>query len=202
MIGYIKGTLEYSGQEQIIIDNNGMGYELKIPLSIIEELPQIGEEIKVFTYLYVREDAMVLYGFISPEDLEIFKLLLTVSGVGPKGALSILSALSPYKLRIAIVTGDDASIAKAPGIGKKTAQRLIIDLKDKIKIEGFSQEESNITDNNENFTMQNSIMEQAIMALITLGYSRSEATRAVKNFRNLDSVEEIIKNGLRQLSII
>ncbi len=202
MIGYIKGTLEYSGQEQIIIDNNGMGYELKIPLSIIEELPQIGEEIKVFTYLYVREDAMVLYGFISPEDLEIFKLLLTVSGVGPKGALSILSALSPYKLRIAIVTGDDASIAKAPGIGKKTAQRLIIDLKDKIKIEGFSQEESNITDNNENFTMQNSIMEQAIMALITLGYSRSEATKAVKNFRNLDSVEEIIKNGLRQLSII
>lgn len=202
MISYIRGTLEYACQEHIIIDNNGMGYELKIPLSIIEELPQIGEEIKVFTYLYVREDAMVLFGFISPEDLEIFKLLLTVSGVGPKGALAILSALSPYKLRIAIVTGDDASIAKAPGIGKKTAQRVIIDLKDKIKIEGFSKEDNSQAEEKIGFEMLNSNIEQAILALITLGYSRSEATRAVKSFKDLDSVEEIIKNGLRQLSII
>lgn len=201
MIAYIKGTLEFSGEDHIIVDNNGLGYEIKIPLSILPELPPIGDILKVFTYLYVREDAMVLYGFLSEDDLNVFKLLLTVNGIGPKGALAILSAMTPDALRMAVVTGDDHSISKAPGIGKKTAQRLIIDLKDKLKISNLDDLAQKDTLNSRDVGYnENDSISEAIAALITLGYTSTEAVKATKGLNDLTSVEEVLKYALKQLA--
>lgn len=200
MIAYIKGILELIGEDSIIIDFNNMGYEIKIPLSILPQLPSIGAEVKIFTYLYVREDAMLLYGFLTSDDLNVFKLLLTVNGIGPKGALAILSALTPDALRFAVVTGDDIAISKAPGIGKKTAQRLIIDLKDKLKLRDYgdviSKEAQAYTLNLE----MNDSIHEAIAALITLGYSNTEAVKATKGLNEYNNVEDILKHALKQLA--
>lgn len=200
MIAYIKGSLEFLGEDHIIVDNNGLGYEIKIPLSILPELPAIGDMIKVFTYLYVREDAMVLYGFLTKDDLNVFKLLLSVNGIGPKGALAILSAMTPDALRMAVVTGDDHAISKAPGIGKKTAQRLIIDLKDKLKIaiDEFSQD-NGLNSINLDIGMNDRISE-AVAALVALGYTSTEAVKATKGLNDLGTVEEILKYALKQLA--
>jgi len=201
MVAYIKGTLEYSKEDHIVVDNNGLGYEIKIPLSILSELPPIGESIKVYTYLYVREDAMLLYGFLSEDDLNVFKLLLTVNGIGPKGALAILSSLSPDALRLAVVTGDDQIIAKAPGIGKKTAQRLIIDLKDKLKPTNLDDLVHKDRLDSANIGLgENDIMNEAVAALVSLGYTNSEAIKATKGLKELNTVEEILKHALKQLA--
>lgn len=200
MIAYIKGTLELINEDSIIMDNNGLGYEIKIPLSILPELPAIGDTFKAFTYLYVREDAMMLYGFLSQDDLNIFKLLLTVNGIGPKGALAILSAMSTDALRMAVISGDDNAIAKAPGVGKKTAQRLIIDLKDKLKFSDFDHfNQSNATNIGQTF-IEKDMISEAIAALITLGYSNSEAVKATKGLKDVDTVEEVLKHALKQLA--
>lgn len=201
MVAYIKGTLESIGEDHIVIDNNGLGYEIKIPLSILSELPAIGDILKAYTYLYVREDAMVLYGFLSQDDLNVFKLLLTVNGIGPKGALAILSAMTPDTLRMAVVTGDDDTISKAPGIGKKTAQRLIIDLKDKLKISNLDDlvRDEKYISNNQPFVDNDSITE-AIAALVALGYTNTEAMKATKGLKTYGTVEEILKYALKQLA--
>lgn len=200
MISYVKGILEYVGEDHIIIENNNIGYELKIPTSTISNLPPIGDEFKAFTYLYVRDDAILLYGFTSKEDLLIFKLLLTVSGIGPKSGLSILSTLTPDSLRYAIMTGDDKAISKSPGIGKKTAQRLIIDLKDKITISGMD----NINNKEVNLSNTNGTdyFNEAILALVSLGYTNSEALKATKSLKGKDynNVEDILKDSLKQLA--
>lgn len=198
MIAYIKGILESINEESIIIEQNNFGYEIRIPTSIIEQLPPIGDSVKIYTYLYVREDAMILYGFLSQEDLNIFKLLITVNGIGPKGALGILSAISIEALKLAILTNDDNLITKAPGVGKKTAQRLIIDLKDKLK---KSTEESPLMDVSFN-NYGSDLVNEAISALISLGYSQSESSKAVKNIKRFDSVEDILKQALKQLARI
>ncbi len=195
MIAYVKGSLESISEEAIVIENNSMGYEVRIPTSLISSLPSIGEEIKIFTYLYVREDAMLLYGFVSEDDLNVFKLLLSVSGIGPKGALGILSAISADQLRYAILTNDDVAIARAPGVGKKTAQRLIIDLKDKLKmkdLDPLSQEGASSQDR-----VPTDLLSEATAALVSLGYSNTEALRATKTYT---SVEDILKQALKQLA--
>lgn len=200
MIAYVKGTLEAVGDDCIIIDNNNLGYEVRIPTSLIPQLPGIGEEMKIFTYLYVREDAMQLYGFVSEDDLNVFKLLLTVSGIGPKGALGILSSLSADQLRYAILMNDDTAITKAPGVGKKTAQRLIIDLKDKLKMKDFDNltaPESLSPTHNANLS---DMMSEAVQALISLGYSNSEAVKVTKAIKTYDCVEDILKQALKQLA--
>ncbi|PKM50688.1 MAG: Holliday junction branch migration protein RuvA [Firmicutes bacterium HGW-Firmicutes-7] len=200
MIAYIKGTLEIVGEDNIIIDYNNMGYEVKIPLSILPELPSIGDEIKIYTYLYVREDAMLLYGFLTSDDLNVFKLLLSVNGIGPKAALAILSALTPDALRFAVVTGDDVAISKAPGVGKKTAQRLIIDLKDKLKLKDYSDMMNTQTQASTLNQENNDSLHEAIAALISLGYSNSEAVKATKGIDNFNNVEDILKHALKQLA--
>ncbi|PKM96008.1 MAG: Holliday junction branch migration protein RuvA [Firmicutes bacterium HGW-Firmicutes-1] len=200
MIAYIKGTLDTVGEDRIVIDFNNMGYEVKIPLSIISQLPPIGDEVKVYTYLYVREDAMLLYGFLTNDDLNVFKLLLTVNGIGPKGALAILSALTPDALRFAVVTGDDIAISKAPGIGKKTAQRLIIDLKDKLKLKDYGDTISKEAQAYSSSFDSNDSLHEAIAALISLGYSNTEAVKATKGLSGADQVEDILKHALKQLA--
>ncbi|MGN0272929.1 MAG: Holliday junction branch migration protein RuvA, partial [Lachnospiraceae bacterium] len=132
MYSYIKGTLVEASAEGIVVDNQGIGYGILVPGQVLEYLPSIGEEVKIYTYHYVREDMIALYGFLTREDVNIFKMLIGVSGIGPKGALAILSVMSTDDLRFAILGEDAKAIARAPGIGAKTAQRLIIELKDKI----------------------------------------------------------------------
>lgn len=201
MIAYVKGRLETVGEDYIIVDQGGIGYEIKVPASLFGMLPQIGEEVKIHTYLYVREDAMVLYGFWTEDDLFVFKLLLTVSGIGPKGALAILSAVTPNELRFAVVTNDDKTIAKAPGIGKKTAQKLILDLKDKLKVKDFAKA-TEMEISQANIPVQMDIASEAIAALAALGYSQSEATKVVYSIKGCETVEELLKASLKALAKI
>lgn len=178
MISYIKGELVEVTEDSVVLDHGGMGFSIMMPGSILAKLPAIGSELKVHTYLYVKEDVLGLYGFLTKDDLKVFKLLITVSGIGPKGALAILSTMSPDDLRFAVLAGDAKTISKTPGIGSKTAQKLIIELKDKLKIEdvldgadGGYEAQSDMAD---------TAAAEAVMALTALGYSAADATRAVK----------------------
>ncbi|HBC99461.1 MAG TPA: Holliday junction branch migration protein RuvA, partial [Lachnoclostridium sp.] len=134
MISFVKGPLVEIFEDTVVIESGNVGFEIHVPISVIQNMPGIGVETRLYTYFQVREDAMCLYGFLNRQDLQMFKQLISVNGIGPKGALGILSALDPDDLRRAIVSGDAKAISKAPGVGAKTAQRIILDLKDKIDI--------------------------------------------------------------------
>lgn len=202
MISYIKGELVEVTDSAIVIEHNGMGFLIMMPASILAKLPAIGSELKVHTYLYVKEDVLGLYGFLTKDDLKVFKLLITVNGIGPKGALAILSSMTPDDLRFAVLAGDAKTISKAPGIGSKTAQKLIIELKDKLKIE-------DVLDGNEGgyetqSDMGDTAAAEAVMALTALGYSAADATRAVKlvdNAADMDS-EALLKAALKKLAFM
>lgn len=202
MLAYIKGQLEEVGMDYIVLEAGHMGYHVLVPASMLNELPSKGEDIKVYTYLHVREDAMTIFGFMTKDDVDVFKKLITVNGIGPKGAMGVLSTLSTYELRVAIMTDDVKTISTAPGIGKKTAQKLILDLKDKLKIDDLSTyvgEEINGRGNAlGNLTMSN----EAVEALVALGYSNHEAMMAVRGMSDMTSVEDIIKAGLKKLAIL
>lgn len=194
MISYIKGVIDTVEHDKVIIENNNMGYNVLMSQSATEVLGQ-GEEIKIYTYLHVKEDAMQLFGFLSKNELEMFKKLISVSGVGPKGGLAILSALPENNLQMAIISGDAKAISKAQGIGAKTAQRIIIELKDKIDLEEMLEISS------EAISSDNSIQSDAIDALIALGYSKTESFNAVKKIsvdENMD-VEDILKLALKNI---
>lgn len=202
MISYIKGELVEVTEDSVVLDHGGMGFSIMMPGSILAKLPAIGSELKVHTYLYVKEDVLGLYGFLTKDDLKVFKLLITVSGIGPKGALAILSTMSPDNLRFAVLAGDAKTISKTPGIGSKTAQKLIIELKDKLKIEdvldgadGGYEAQSDMAD---------TAAAEAVMALTALGYSAADATRAVKlvdNAGDMDS-EALLKAALKKLAFM
>ena len=200
MIHFVRGKLDETGTDYIVLDNHGIGYLIYVPSSVLEELPPIGETIRIFTYMYVREDQMTLYGFLTRDDLHIFKLLIGVSGIGPKGALGILSTISPNQLRFAIMAGDSKAISKAPGIGAKTAQKLIIELKDKLKLEDVFEEESTPSGT---AVLDHNAEKEAMMALVSLGYSESEAFKALKKIDatpDMDS-ETLLKLALKQMLI-
>lgn len=202
MISYIKGELTEIFDDIITVENHGIGYEIRVPLSLIEMLPVVGNEVKVFTYFQVREDGVALYGFLSRQDLFMFQKLLGVSGIGPKAALGILSALSPDALRLAIFTGDAKAIAKAPGVGTKTAQRVILELKDKIDPnEILSPPEVTQEAYPSGMAAVGTAAREAIEALVALGYSTAEASRAVKQVEVTpeSTAEEILKKSLRHL---
>jgi len=200
MIAYLKGKLINVFEDNMVVEVNSMGYNLKIPSSVIDDLPPVGEEVKIHTYMYVREDAINLFGFLTKDDLEIFKKLITVNGIGPKGALSILSVMTSDELRYAIITSDAKAIAKAPGIGGKTAERLIIDLKDKVHLEDTFVNRESIGYNN-SLKTESREKQEAIEALVALGYSSQEALRAVKSIeiKDTDNAESILKQALRNL---
>ena len=203
MIGYVKGILEEADDQCIIVDNHGIGYRIFVPGSVFSGAIPIGQEVKIYTYLNVKEDAMQLYGFATRDDLRVFKLLLGVNGIGPKAGLGILSALSADDLRFAVLADDAAAIAKAPGIGKKTAQKLILELKDKLSLEeAFEQKLANeqagaaaaatgagMTD----------AKQEAVEALVALGYSSTDALRAVRKVTDAEAadVESILKAALK-----
>ncbi|EHI56313.1 Holliday junction DNA helicase RuvA [Johnsonella ignava ATCC 51276] len=198
MISYIKGKLIEIHSESIVVETGGIGIEIYVPAAL--SLPDTGDEIIIYTYFKVSEDAMSLYGFLSRQDLDMFKQVISVSGIGPKGGLAILSTLSPDELRTAILTEDVKTVSKAQGIGAKTAKRLILDLKDKIDMhkllkENNVSEPSKSEDGSKEF--------EVIEALYSLGYSTSDAARAV---REIDiskdmKVEDILKLALKKLAV-
>lgn len=198
MINYLKGELSELKDNYIIVEVNNIGYEVSLPSSTIAQLPPIGSNIKIYTYLHVREDAMSLYGFKSKDDLEMFKLLITVNGIGPKGALGILSAITADEIRFAVLAEDTATISKAPGVGKKTASKLILELKDKFKLEtAFEQR----LQNQGELVQTNSIAgmkEEAVSALTVLGYTASESLRIVNG---LDITEDMTSEDILKLSL-
>ena len=205
MYSYIKGELVEISEEAIVVDNHGIGYNIRIPGSILDSLEGIGQEIKIYTYTYVREDIMQLYGFLTRDDLNVFKLLIGVSGIGPKGALAILSVMTPDDLRFAVLGEDDKTIAKAPGIGKKSAQRLIIELKDKMDLnEAFALKTEHEAEKQTVGSTKSTIKNEAVQALVALGYSSTEAMKAVKNVEITEeiTVEEVLKAALKQMALL
>lgn len=197
MIGYIKGTLVMTGEEEVLVENQNIGFRIRVPGLVRDKLPQEGEEVKLYTYMYVREDDISLFGFTSQDELEVFKLLLSVSGVGPKGALAVLSVLSCADLRLAVHSQDSKTISKAPGIGAKTAQRVIIDLKDRLRLEdAWEQEESAASSQGSRVAAK-----EAVEALTALGYGASEAAAAVRKVTITDDMtaEDCLKASLKYM---
>ena len=203
MYSYIKGELAEVNTDHIVIDVGGIGYMIYIPAQSLNYLPGIGEMLKVHTYLYMREDAMILYGFLTKDDLEMFKLLITVSGIGPKGGLAVLSTLSSDDLRFAVLSGDSKAISKAPGIGSKTAQRVIIDLKDKLSLEDAFEKKLEHENEKINVSSNSQVKNDAVMALNALGYSSTESLKEVSKVEITDDmdVEDVLKAALKHMSL-
>ena len=202
MYAYIKGEVAEVGDTSIDIDNNGIGYNITVPGSVTESGISIGDEVKIYTHFAVREDAMQLYGFISKDDLAMFRLLLNVNGIGPKAACAILSGLSADDLRFAVLSDDAASIARAPGVGRKTAQKIILELKDKVDLQDAFELKAAHTEEKISKNTGNSTETEAVMALTALGYSNSQALRAVKSVsgkQGVSSVEDLLKAALKEL---
>lgn len=203
MYAYIKGTLEEITEEAVVVETGGIGYNIKVSTTTADLLPGVGSEVKIYTYTLVREDAFSLYGFLTRDDLDIFKKLITVSGIGPKGGLAILSVMSADALRFAVAAGDAKAIAKAPGVGKKTAERVVLELRDKISIEDTLRnfDTSDGEAGGVAGTTDNRMKREAIEALTALGYSASEATAAVKKVEisEDDTSETILKQALKHM---
>ena len=201
MIAYVKGELAIIEEDKVIVEVNGIGYQIFMPVQAIGLLPNVGEEIRLHTYMHVKEDAMQLFGFLTKDDLKVFKLLITVSGIGPKGALSILSQLSPDDLRFAIMANDIKAIASAPGIGKKTAEKLIVELRDKLTIEEVLTRDTSVGEVQRIDGYSNEMQAEAIQALVALGYGSTEATKAVKkvNVSESTTVETLLKDALKNM---
>lgn len=200
MIVYLKGELIRVKEASVILEVSGIGYEVFVPVSVFEQLPSRGEVVTIHTYHYVREDSEILYGFVIEEALQIFKQLITVNGIGPKGALALLSTITIDELKFAVMSEDDKIISRAPGIGKKTAQRLIIDLKDKLKLDIYDEPMS--VDSLASVVVDNNPKQEAIEALVSLGYQSSTAISAVKKVEHFTDVEDIIKQSLKHLAIL
>lgn len=196
MFAYIKGSLEVKAINYVVVENNGMGYKIYMSSKTIGTIGNVGEQVKIYTHYHVREDDISLYGFNSEEDLRMFEILISVSGVGVKSALTMLSDITPSSFALAVINDDVTRLTKVPGVGKKTAQRLILELKDKLKSEDISASETEIEENKENLEINN----DAIIALQVLGYSKKEAETVLEKIdtKNL-SVEETIKQALKML---
>lgn len=202
MISFLNGEIDSIYDDRIVIEVNGIGYNVFMPYSQIEQLPGRGNKVKVYTFLNVREDAMHLYGFANRDDLDFFKLLIQVNGIGPKGALQLMSFLGTDNVKFAIMSSDAKSIAKAPGIGAKTAQRIILDLKDKIDLlDTFEHKLDVATESTQGLS---DAMAEAVEALTSLGYMRKDALKAVKEcgLDDTATVEDILKTALRNIARI
>ncbi|MBR5583177.1 MAG: Holliday junction branch migration protein RuvA [Lachnospiraceae bacterium] len=205
MISFLKGCIEEKSEKSIFLDVQGVGYEVYMPTGSASMLPAVGEEVKIHTYLQISENGIGLYGFLTKDELNVFKLLITVNGIGPKGAVGILSALTANELRLAVLSDDDKAIAKAPGIGAKTAKKLILELKDKFHLdealEEFSQPAASVVKGKQEM---GDIHMEAVQALAALGYSNSDALKAVKlaDTGAVQTTEDLLKGALKQLAFL
>ena len=201
MLAYIKGSLEIKNNDYIVIDVGGLGYKVNMSKRALESVGNIGDKIKVYTYYRVREDDISIFGFNTNEELRMFELLLTVSGVGAKVALTILSNIEIAEFALAVITDDVNKIVKIPGIGKKSAQRIILELKDKLKEQQLAELEEEEETKQDKKEKNNEAEEEAIAALQILGYGKKEIEKAFEKLANKNvSVEELIKKGLTILS--
>lgn len=203
MYAYIEGTLESVDEDSVIIDNHGIGYEIFLPTGDLSRLPARGETVRIYTYFQAGENGVALYGFLSREEKQTFTLLLGVNGVGPRAALSILGTISAEDLKFAILSDDSKAISQAPGVGPKTAKRIILDLKDKLDIV----EEVGVRLENgsgmSDVQLQPSVKNDAVAALTALGYNGADALNAIKRIGAEDieslTVEEVLKLALKEL---
>jgi holliday junction DNA helicase RuvA len=195
MYEYIKGIFAGINKDYVIIENNGIGYKIYTSGSTIAKMPKLNDTVTLYLQQIIREDFLGLYGFLTKEEINMFNLMLTINGVGAKAALSLLSISTVNNLKYAIITGDEKNLIRAPGIGKKTAQRIILELKDKLGIDDL------VKDNNismEESRADSNVLE-AMEALVALGYSDKEAEKAMKSVNINDSIENVIKNCLKAL---
>lgn len=203
MIAFVEGKFEGVIEDKAIINVNGIGYNVMISNRTMETMPLLGNNVKLFTYTAVREDSISLYGFNSLDELDLFKKLISVNGIGPKGGLSLLSFTDADELKFAILNGDSKLISKAPGIGKKTAERVILDLKDKLEWNNdlINMEIKNASSDKANTGHLDGMAKEAVEALLALGYGSLEANKAVKNIdiNSYDNVEDILKEALKFL---
>ncbi len=202
MISYIRGTLAAFEEDKVIVDVGGVGYGIYMSGQDMGRLPGVGSEVKIHTYLNVKEDAMQLYGFLTRDALQVFRLLIGVSGIGPKGGLGILSALTPDDLRFAVMAGDVKAISAAPGIGKKTAEKLILELKDKLHLED-ALEHAVMEDSGPAAALghMGDAQTDAVQALVALGYGSTEALKAVRQVEWTDGMdaEDLLKQALKYM---
>ncbi len=200
MINYIKGTLADINNDGAVVEAGGIGYEVLMPVSALEALPRVGSEVKIFTYMHVREDLLQLFGFMSKEDLRVFRLLITVNGVGPKGALGMLGMMSADDIKFAVLAGDAKAMSKAPGVGIKTAGKIILELKDKMGMEVDVGGEGRGTAK-AGSDKDSQMAADAREALVALGYMPADAARAVRGVESgsYSSVEELLKLSLKNL---
>ncbi len=203
MISFIRGRVVDSTENSVIVETAGIGYEIFMTGTAIEKAVRSEGEIKIHTYFHVREDAMQLFGFLSRDDLRMFRLLLGVNGIGPKAALGVLAGLTADELSFAVLSDDVKTISRAPGIGKKTAQKLILELKDKLKLEDAF-EKKLLHQQEEAVSSGESVLDgskEAVEALVALGYSSTDALRAVRKVTDVapDDVEAILKAALKNL---
>ncbi len=203
MISYLRGTLAALEEDKVIIDVGGVGYGVFMSGSSMGRLPSVGSEVKLHTYLNVKEDAMQLYGFLSRDDLSVFKLLIGVNGIGPKGGLGVLSALSPDDLRFAVLANDVKAICAAPGIGKKTAEKLILELRDKLELADALEHIASASDVSGGTETYGQVQGEAVQALVALGYGSTEALRAVKKVEVGEAMEaeDVLKLALKYMSL-
>lgn len=195
MIAYLKGIIDIKRQDYVVIDVHGVGYKIFMPEGAIQNL-EVDSEAKIYTFMRVREDDVSLYGFLNVEELAMFELLISVGGIGAKSAVGILSNIAPSKFALAVITDDVTTLKKLPGIGAKTAQRIILELKDKIKTQEATEQENEIKQKTE----LSDSAKDAIEALQVLGYTRREVEEAISKIGESNlTTEEIIKQGLKYL---
>ena len=204
MIAYLQGIVAGITDTKVSLDVNHIGFQVFMSSRDIQAMPGQGEEARIYTYLNVKEDAMQLYGFLSQDDLDVYKLLLNVSGIGPKGGLGILSAMTADDRRFAVLSEDAKSIAKAPGIGAKTAQKLILELKDKLSLEDAFEKKLENTAAASVKAGLDDAKSEAVQALVALGYSNSDALKSVRKAEitsDMDT-ETILKLALKQMAFL
>ncbi|MBT9903273.1 Holliday junction branch migration protein RuvA [Anaerostipes hadrus] len=201
MISYIKGILEDMSPGMVVVDNHGIGYQMMVPMRG-ESFPKIGQEIKIYTHMHVREDDVSLFGFLSKEEKEAFELLIGVNGIGPKVGLSVLSTLSVYELKMAVISEDVKTISKTPGLGPKGAKKLILELKDKLSFEEL-EEDGVGAEIFDTFADSSDSVMITIEGLVSLGYSKSEAAIAVNKVEDAKDLtpEELLKKALKNIMI-
>lgn len=201
MIAYLKGEIISVSETRLVLDVGNIGYQIFISARDAAEMPAVGTEVKIYTYLSVREDALQLFGFLNEDDLEVYRLMIGVSGIGPKAGLGILSVLSADDIRFAVLSDDVKAISKAPGVGNKTAQKLILELKDKLSLEEAFERKLQKTEAANGSTDEEEARSQAVQALVALGYSNSEALRAVRQIEITEAMdtEAILKAALKKM---
>lgn len=196
MISYVTGVLTEIYDKMVVLEAGGIGYGINVPSTVISSLPGIGGGVKLYTHFHVTEDSQKLYGFLSPSDRELFCSLITISGIGPKVALGIMSYMSPDALRIAVLSEDEKSLSKVPGLGPKTAKKVILELKDKFSINDISPSGS------DSFaTATPGAREDALAAMVAMGYSASQALTAIEGIGDISGMDsgEILGLALRRM---